>query len=357
MNMMIMQQRLLDWYQLNHRILPFREDNDPYRIWVSEVMLQQTQVDTVIPYYNKFMNEFPTVFDLAKASEDDVYKLWAGLGYYSRARNLLKCAKEIVDFHEGKFPSDYKKALMLPGVGPYTAGAVLSIAYNLKYPAVDGNVMRVISRIYNIADDITMPKTKKVFEHKVQSILPEDVRHFNQAIMELGALVCTPKNPKCNQCPIESQCEANILMIQETLPIKTKKTKNKKICVAVGIIKKHDEILFIKNKKGLLSGLWGLPVIEASNGIEAKENLIKHIQKIYDLKIKESKKQGEEIHIFTHKTWKMDVYQINVELCKDFYVREKTNDNEMEIAWLTKDSINEHAISTAFKKVIYQFIL
>jgi len=352
-----MQEKLLNWYKLNHRKLPFRENNDPYRIWVSEVMLQQTKVDTVIPYYNRFIKQFPTVFDLAKASEEEVYKLWAGLGYYSRAKNLLKCAKEIVAEHKGVFPPDYKKALALPGVGPYTAGAVLSIAYNLKHPAVDGNVMRVIARIYNIADDISIPKTKKVFEEKVQSILPEDARHFNQSIMELGALICTPTNPKCKQCPVQALCVANRLKIQDQLPVKTKIIKHKKVHTAIAIIKNQDEILFINNEKGLLSGLWGFPTIEASNQIKAKENLLKYLKKEYSLSINKSIKLGEETHIFTHKTWKMDIYEIDAELNSNFYVREDLDASKTQIMWLKVDDISNYAISTAFKKVISKFLL
>lgn len=349
----LIQQKLLKWYSINHRILPFRENNDPYRIWVSEVMLQQTQIITVIPYYNRFMEVFPTVIDLAKATEDEVYKLWAGLGYYSRARNLLKCAKEIVAFHQGEFPTDYKEALKLPGIGPYTAGAVLSIAYNLKHPAVDGNVMRVMSRIYNISDDIAIPKTKKIFEEKVQSILPDDVRHFNQAIMELGALVCTPTNPKCRECPVRAQCQAYKLDIQDELPIKSKKAKNKITHMGVGILNHQDKILFIKNDKGLLSGLWGLPAVEGPNQIQAKKSLFKEVEQEYKLEIKKSNKLGEVTHIFTHKTWKMLIYEIDVTLkdASSFKEAEEVYEGK-SVLWLEKDEISNYAISTAFQKVL-----
>ncbi len=347
------QQKLLQWYGVNHRILPFRESSDAYRIWVSEVMLQQTQIITMIPYYNRFMEAFPSVFDLAQASEDDVYKLWAGLGYYSRARNLLRCAKEIVESHGGKFPTDYKEALKLPGVGPYTAGAVLSIAYNLKHPAVDGNVMRVIARLYNISDDIAIPKTKKIFEEKVQSILPDDVRHFNQAIMELGALVCTPTNPRCKECPVRAQCQAYELGLQDDLPIKSKKAKNKVSHMGVGILNYQDKILFIKNDKGLLSGLWGLPIVEGHNQTDAKKNLLKAVDQGYNLNIGETNKLGEVTHIFTHKTWKMLVYEIDVTLkeVNSFKETEEIYEGK-HVRWIEKDEIGNYAISTAFQKVL-----
>lgn len=350
------QEKLLNWYQLNHRPLPFRESTDPYRIWISEVMLQQTQVSTVIPYYNQFIEKFPTVLDLSRAEEEDVYKLWAGLGYYSRAKNLLKCAKEIVEVHGGEFPKDYKKALKLPGIGPYTAGAVLSIAYNLKHPAVDGNVMRVISRIYNIKEDITLPKTKKIFEEKVQSILPDDARHFNQAIMELGALVCTPQKPKCEVCPVKDDCKANLLGIQDQLPVKTKKPKNKNTYMGVGILNKDQKILLVKYHKGLLSGLWGLPAVEGSDQSHAKENLLKAIEDEYGLKINKCEKRGEETHLFTHRTWKMDIYDMEVSLkAPEFYLQEASEIYERDILWQTKDKIKDYPISAAFQKVLEKF--
>ncbi len=353
---MTFQESLLNWYQLNQRSLPFRENKDPYRIWVSEVMLQQTQIATMLPYYDKFMKKFPTVFHLAKASEDEVYKIWAGLGYYSRAKNLLKCAKELVKNYDGIFPKDYKKALGLPGVGPYTAGAVLSIAYNLKYPAVDGNVMRVISRLFNIRDDLSISKSKKVFEEKVQSILPDDVRNFNQALMELGALICTPQNPACPKCPIHYDCEAYKQNIQDQLPVKTKKIKNKKFSTAVAMIKNKDRILFINHRQGLLSGLWGLPLVESQTQVKAKKLLLEEIEGKYPFTIIDIKKLGTEIHIFTHKTWNMTIYEININLDQDFCVKESST-SDIKLAWLKAEDLHQYAISTAFQKVINQFIL
>ena len=200
-----MQTKLLDWYHINHRKLPWRDQFDPYKIWLSEIMLQQTQVTTVIDYFNRFVKTYPTVQDLALADEDSVLKLWEGLGYYSRARRLIPCAKMVVELFDGEFPKDYKKIIKLPGVGSYTAGAVLSIAYNIKLPAVDGNVMRVYSRLFNMDADISDAKSKKIFEEKVFDTLPEDRRHYNQALMELGATICTPKSPKCMACPIQLQ--------------------------------------------------------------------------------------------------------------------------------------------------------
>src|SRR6056297_766440 len=282
---MAFQESLLNWYHTHHRKLPFRGSRNPYKIWISEIMLQQTQMDTALPYYERFMATFPTVFDLAKASEEDVLSLWAGLGYYSRARNLHKCAQVLVKGHKGKFPEDYQKALKLPGIGPYTAGAVLSIAYNKKVPAVDGNVLRVYSRLFNNHEDIGEAKNKKDIQKKIQDLIPENARDFNQALMELGALICLPKNPKCEICPLTKNCKAKELLIQNDLPIKRKKVKNKKIPVAVGIIYKSNKIMITKASTALLNGLWGFPLSEGTNAENAKEQLLSYLRETLKNKI------------------------------------------------------------------------
>ncbi len=353
---MTIQQKLLDWYMQYHRKLPFRESHNPYNIWISEIMLQQTQMDTVIPYYERFMIQFPSVTELANAQEEEVFKMWEGLGYYSRARNLIKCARIIAEDYGGVFPDDYDKALKLPGIGSYTAGAVLSIAYNLKYPAVDGNVMRVISRIYNMDEDIANPKSKKVFEDKITSILPDDARHFNQALMELGALICTPKSPKCSFCPICVDCIAFELDLQYRLPVKTQKQKNRKMHLAVAIIKHGEMILFTKSDKGLLSGLWGFPSSEGETKASAKEKLIKTLSKELGMVVENATEVGKEKHVFTHKTWLMTVYQIKSNYLSSF--KENTLIKETDVlykfdtAWIESDEIENYAISTAFRKIL-----
>ncbi len=224
----LLQENILAWYEINHRLLPWRETrNPPYNIWLSEIMCQQTQVATVIPYYQRFLEVYPTIFDLAKAKEDDVYKLWEGLGYYSRANRLMQCSKVIVNQYQGIFPRSKKEMLNLPGIGPYTAGAILSIAYDIKEPAIDGNVMRVYSRLYEIHDEVGKPGASKAFDHYVRKDLPKNVSHFNQGLMELGATICTPTNPKCFSCPVIDLCKANKNNTTDILPVKTKKTKKK----------------------------------------------------------------------------------------------------------------------------------
>lgn len=217
---------LLEWFEEGKRELPWRETSEPYSIWLSEIMLQQTRVEQGLPYYNRFTEAFPTIHELANASEDEVLKLWEGLGYYSRARNLHATAKFISQQLDGKFPDSYQSILSLKGVGPYTAAAIGSIAFCLPVAAVDGNVFRVLSRYFAIEKSIDAADVKKAITEMAQSILDEsDPGNHNQAMMELGATVCTPKYPKCDECPIQDSCIGKQKKLQASLPIRTKKTK------------------------------------------------------------------------------------------------------------------------------------
>lgn len=220
------QRDLVDWYKMNQRDLPWRADQDPYKVWVSEIMLQQTRVDTVIPYFNRFLGLFPTLEALAEADEEKVLKAWEGLGYYSRVRNLQTAVKEVAEQYGGRVPDTPEDISKLKGVGPYTAGAILSIAYGVPEPAVDGNVMRVLSRILLIEEDIGKAKSRTLFEKAVRELISkEDPSSFNQALMELGALICTPKSPACLICPVHEHCRAFEQGRQRELPVKEKKQK------------------------------------------------------------------------------------------------------------------------------------
>jgi len=345
-----MQENLLDWYRINHRKLPFRESHDPYRIWVSEIMLQQTQMDTVVPYFIRFMESFPDVFALAQADEEMVFKAWEGLGYYSRAKNLQKGAKMMVDIYEGQFPTEYKKVLEIPGIGPYTAGAIMSIAFNKKYPAIDGNVMRVISRVCLIHEDIGKPKTRKTFEEVVANLIPENARDFNQALMELGALVCTPTNPKCTRCPIQVDCRAFHEGKTHELPVKSNRIKKQKEEIAVVIIRKNNQILLVKAIEGLLAGLWSFPSEKGKSKEEAKNRLIEELDRSHGIKIEGIVERGTEKHIFTHKTWRMTVYQCQQSMSQEDRVKNKGLNNFSE--WVNEDEVSHYAMSTAFKKVL-----
>ena len=336
--------KLLEWYYENHRSLPWRETKDPYKIWISEIMLQQTQVDTVIAYYNRFIETFDTVEKLAMAGEEQVLKLWEGLGYYSRAKNLMKCAKVIVDDYQGVFPKEYDELIKLPGIGPYTAGAVMSIAFNIRQPAVDGNVMRVISRHYNITDDISLGKSKLVFEKQVKKLIPEDASSFNQALMELGALICLPKNPKCPMCPVRQTCQAFINGTQIHLPVKSKKIKQKKEKIAFAYFELEGKIIMLKGAvNGLLPGLWTLPLIEVEQWKDTEKNLGKLLNQEYGVKLSSIRLLSEAKHMFTHKIWEMKLFEVSGSIERVM---------ETENYWIELDAVESLAKSKAIQKLL-----
>ncbi len=250
---------LIDWYRDHKRALPWRGIKEPYKIWISEIMLQQTQVDQVIPYYKKFIRRFPTLKKLAKSELDEVYKIWQGLGYYRRASLAHAASKLILSKWKGKIPSNYDLIRQLPGFGEYTAGAVLSLAYGKPYPAIDGNVNRVISRIYNITDEASTSAFKqKVKDYTLKMLVPDFISDFNQSLMELGSLICRPKKPLCSECPVQKFCASR--GNADHLPRKKQKPKNPHYHVVIGIICKRDKILIVKRPHtGLLANLWEFP--------------------------------------------------------------------------------------------------
>lgn len=303
------QRDLLRWYQKNKRDLPWRKDKDPYKIWVSEVMLQQTRVDTVIPYFNKFMKKFPTIYDLANADSQTVLKAWEGLGYYSRARNLHHAVREVVSTYAGKIPSNPEQLGALKGIGPYTRGAILSIAFDQPEPAVDGNVMRVLSRILKIEDNISEYQVKRKFqEYARQLISREDPSSFNQGVMELGALICTPKNPMCMLCPVQEHCQAYANGIEEQLPIKTKLKKQPTIpYVALLINNKCDQyIIEQRPSTGLLANLWQFPMVPI--GEIGTDHIESWFYNEYGMKITLKEKLGQLKHTFSHLIWDLTIY-------------------------------------------------
>lgn len=252
----LFRRKLLRWYRKNRRPLPWRRNPTAYRVWISEVMLQQTQSQTVIPYYNRFLKRFPAIADLAQAREEDVLALWSGLGYYSRARNILKAARRILQFHGGSFPTDYEAIRSLPGVGPYTAGAICSIALNQPRPVVDGNIRRVLSRL----GGITQRKPEKYFWDWMASWVPErDPSLFNQAIMELGALICLPHQPLCPQCPVRSLCKANSLDLQQAIPPARSRRATEKVEMSLLVLAQKGKILLRRQEGGFIPGTWGFP--------------------------------------------------------------------------------------------------
>lgn len=293
---------LLEWFALEQRQMPWRETKNPYYIWVSEVMLQQTQVDTVRDYYQRFIRQFQRIEDLAAAKEEDVLKLWEGLGYYSRARNFHTAAKEVVDQHNGIVPQHPDTFLSLKGVGPYTQAAVMSIAYGLPLATVDGNVFRVWSRLNDDSRDTALQSTRKAYEQELLPYVASEAGDFNQAMMELGALVCTPKSPLCMFCPVQDHCEAYANGTVLERPVKTKKLKKKELNFDVYVIQDHlGRYLIEQRTSSLLKGMWQFPMAE-QNSQTSSEAVI-----AASLKIKEKDVMILK-HQFTHLTWKLHVH-------------------------------------------------
>lgn len=304
---------LLHWYNAEKRDLPWRKDQDPYKIWVSEIMLQQTRVDTVIPYFERFISQFPTVEVLAEAEEDNVLKAWEGLGYYSRARNLQAAVREVHEQYGGKVPDTKEKISSLKGVGPYTSGAILSIAYGVPEPAVDGNVMRVLSRILSIWEDTAKASTRKVFEEAVRQLISvEDPSSFNQALMELGALICTPTSPACLLCPVREHCCAFHDGTVNELPVKTKKKSMRHVHLAAAVVKTETGELVIQKRpaEGLLANLWEFPNTELSGIGSPRVELALFLKQEYGVEVQLDPEPFAKIqHVFSHLTWDIDVYE------------------------------------------------
>ncbi len=273
MTFMIFHKILINWYLGNKRDLPWRKTNDPYHIWLSEIMLQQTRIEQGLPYYMSFTSSFPTVFDLANASQDEVLKLWQGLGYYSRARNLHETAKFVADELDGKFPDSYKDLLKLKGIGDYTASAIASICYNEVSPVVDGNVYRVLARYFDIETPINSSAGQKEFKALAAELIDkENPATYNQAIMDFGALQCKPQNPLCESCPLSDSCLALKNNKIALLPVKLKKAKVKKryFNYMVFLSDENETILEQRIGKGIWEGLYQFPLLESTSLIDAE---------------------------------------------------------------------------------------
>jgi len=295
--------QLLSWYQENKRDMPWRNTSDPYRIWISEIMLQQTRVDTVIPYYDRFIQAFPTVHELAEAEQQQVLKLWEGLGYYSRARNLHTAAKEVTHQLDGRFPNTYDHLIKLKGIGPYTAAAISSIAFRKKKAVVDGNVLRVMSRFYGIKDDIRRAPVKNEIQNLVDAIIPDEhPGDFNQAVMELGATVCTPKNPGCDRCPLSTDCYAYNSVETETIPYKSSFKKIPHHQIGMGIISDANGNLLIALRPDdvMLGGLWEFPGGKQKADESIKETVARELKEELDVEVAVNEKFMELKHAYSH---------------------------------------------------------
>lgn len=330
-------QVLPEWFALHKRDLPWRKDRDPYRIWISEIMLQQTRVEAVKGYFARFLQQLPTVEALAAAKDEELTKLWEGLGYYSRVRNLKKAAIVVMEKYGGIFPGEYAQVLSLPGIGPYTAGAICSIAYDQKTPAVDGNVLRIYSRLLADSTPIDDNAFRTRVAQDLQRIYPEQAGDFTQALMELGATVCGPnRKPECKACPCCDFCLSRRDGTQESYPVKAEKKQRRQENMTVFLLKCDDSYALQKRPtSGLLAGLWEFPHTE---GFLSLQQAISFLEE-QNIQIMEIERQVEKKHIFTHIQWNM----------RGFYIRVREPGGKF--LWHTEKTIRQSiALPTAFRQ-------
>ena len=362
------QEKLLAWYDKEKRDLPWRHSNNPYRIWVSEIMLQQTRVDTVIPYYLRFLETFPTIESLANAKEEELLKVWEGLGYYSRVRNMQKAAQQIMEQYGGEFPSTMEEIQTLKGIGPYTAGAIASIAFNLPEPAVDGNLMRVISRLFEIGLDIGNPSNRKVFQAVAEKIISKErPGDFNQALMDLGSDIESPVTPHPEDSPVKEFSAAYLNGTMHLYPVKIPKKKPVPMKWQAFVIQNEKgQYLLEKNTySDLLSGFWHFPLIrdytptgkqlslleEIAEEVEEYPNknipMEKQFESIYQMKVKKIEKiKGQVKHIFSHQKWEIELMKYKID--SDQIVEEI---NGRELRWIETEEFHKIPFSKVQMKL------
>ena len=357
-------QKLLAWYDENKRDLPWRRSKNPYHIWVSEIMLQQTRVDTVIPYYERFLDWFPTVESLANAAEERLLKAWEGLGYYSRVRNMQTAAQQIMSEFEGKFPSTYEGISSLKGIGPYTAGAISSIAFNLPQPAVDGNVMRVLARLFEVNHDIGNPSNRKIFQAMMEVLIdPDRPGDFNQALMDLGSDIEAPVNPRPEESPVKEFSAAYQHGTMDRYPIKAPKKKPIPIFLKALVVQNSQgQFLLEKNEsEKLLAGFWHFPLIEVDEFSDQTQDLDlfsqvadpilelgpspqESFEQDYDLEVDWQDLRFEEVkHIFSHRKWHIQIIAGRVAESQEYADR--------EVLWLSPEEFNNYPLAKPQQKI------
>ena len=357
-------QKLLAWYDENKRDLPWRRSKNPYHIWVSEIMLQQTRVDTVIPYYERFLDWFPTVESLADAPEERLLKAWEGLGYYSRVRNMQKAAQQIMNEFEGKFPSTYEGISSLKGIGPYTAGAISSIAFNLPQPAVDGNVMRVLARLFEVNHDIGNPSNRKIFQAMMEVLIdPDRPGDFNQALMDLGSDIEAPVNPRPEESPVKEFSAAYQHGTMDRYPIKAPKKKPIPIYLKALVVQNSQgQFLLEKNEsEKLLAGFWHFPLIEVDEFSDQTQDLDlfsqveepilelgpspqESFEQDYDLEVDWQDLRFEEVkHIFSHRKWHIQIIAGRVTETQEYADR--------EVLWLSPEEFSNYPLAKPQQKI------
>ena len=357
-------QKLLAWYDENKRDLPWRRSKNPYHIWVSEIMLQQTRVDTVIPYYERFLDWFPTVESLANAPEERLLKAWEGLGYYSRVRNMQTAAQQIMSEFEGKFPSTYESISSLKGIGPYTAGAISSIAFNLPQPAVDGNVMRVLARLFEVNHDIGNPSNRKLFQAMMEVLIdPDRPGDFNQALMDLGSDIEAPVNPRPEESPVKEFSAAYQHGTMDRYPIKAPKKKPIPIFLKALVVQNSQgQFLLEKNEsEKLLAGFWHFPLIEVDEFSDQNQDLDlfsqvaepilqlgpspqESFEQDYDLEVDWQDLRFEEVkHIFSHRKWHIQIIAGRVTETQEYADR--------EVLWLSPEEFSNYPLAKPQQKI------
>ena len=362
-------QKLLAWYDENKRDLPWRRSKNPYHIWVSEIMLQQTRVDTVIPYYERFLKNFPTVESLADAPEEGLLKAWEGLGYYSRVRNMQAAAQQIMNEFNGEFPSTYEDISSLKGIGPYTAGAISSIAFNLPQPAVDGNVMRVLARLFEVNHDIGNPSNRKIFQAMMEILIdPDRPGDFNQALMDLGSDIEAPVNPRPQDSPIKEFSAAYQHGTMDRYPIKAPKKKPIPIYLnALVVSNEKGQFLLEKNEsEKLLAGFWHFPLIEVDefSKVEDELNLFSQVsepiiqfgpspqasfEQDYNLVVDwDDYKFSEVKHVFSHRKWHIQILAGKVEKSVDY--------SDREVLWLSPEEFVHYPIAKPQQKIWQEYL-
>ena len=357
-------EKLLNWYDENKRDLPWRRSKNPYHIWVSEIMLQQTRVDTVIPYYERFLDWFPTVECLANAPEERLLKAWEGLGYYSRVRNMQAAAQQIMADFGGQFPNTYEGISSLKGIGPYTAGAISSIAFNLPEPAVDGNVMRVLSRLFEVNHDIGVPSNRKIFQAMMEILIdPERPGDFNQALMDLGSDIEAPVNPRPEESPVKEFSAAYQNGTMDIYPIKEPKKKPLPIYLKALVVRNgRGQYLLEKNEsEKLLGGFWHFPLIEVEEFSQEEEqlNLFAQVaeksvafgptpqesfEQDYDLEVDWSHQVFDQVkHVFSHRKWHIQILAGQVTESKQF--------SDREIRWVSSQEFSDYPFAKPQQKI------
>jgi len=340
---------ILTWWDEGHSQWTWRQSRDPYAIWVAEVMLQQTQVSTVVPYFRRWMDHFPTIQSLANATQDEVLKQWEGLGYYSRARNLHEAAQIVVDKHEGQLPLTSEELMQLPGIGRYTAGAIASIVYNQAVPAVDSNAIRILSRVKDVTGDITKSETRKQLWSLAADLLPHTrPGDFNQAIMELGQTVCLSASPVCHKCPVADYCLALQRGTQLQRPVRPKRPEVPHYQVTAGIICREDGQFLIAKRpaNGLLGGMWEFPGGKQEDSESLKEALRREIMEELGIEITVNRKLIAIEHAYTHFRITLHAY---------FAQLQEGNPQNLQVAdhaWVELSDLEKYPFATADKKII-----